>query len=43
MLNINYAQLAELNIQRSFNTVTVNYHESSTGKLIHIILNRFNS
>ena len=43
MLNINYAQLAELNIQKSLNTVAVSYHESSTDKLIYKILNTFNS
>ena len=43
MLNINYAQLAELNIQKALNTITVSCHESSTDKLIYIILNTFNS
>ena len=43
MLNINHAQLAELNIQKSLNTVTVSYRESSTDKLIYRILNTFNS
>ena len=43
MLNVNHAQLAELNIQKSLNTVTVSCRESSTDKLICIILNTFNS
>ena len=42
MLNINHAQLIELNIQKSLNTVTVRYRESSSDKLIYIILNTFN-
>ena len=43
MLNINYAQLAELNIQKSLNTVVVSYRKSSTDKLIYKILDTFNS
>ena len=43
MLNINHAQLAELNILKSLNTVIVNFRESSTDKLICRILNTFNS
>ena len=43
MLNIYYAQLAELNIQESLNIVTDSYHESSTDKLICRILNTSNS
>ena len=43
MLNINYTQLAELNIQKSLNTITVSYHESSIDKLIYRILDTFNS
>ena len=43
MFNINYAQLAEPNIQTSLNTVTVKYHESSTDKIIYRILDTFNS
>ena len=43
MLNINHTQLAELNIQKPLNTVTVNCRESSTDKLIYRILNTFNS
>ena len=43
MLNINHAQLAELNIQKSLNPVVVSYHESSTDKLIYRILDTFNS
>ena len=43
MLNINYAQLTELNIKKSFNTVTVSYRESSTDKLIYRTLATFNS
>ena len=30
MLNIYHAQLSELNIQKSLNTVTISYHDSST-------------
>ena len=43
MLNINYAQLAELNIQKSLNTAVVSCHKSSTDKLIYRILDTFNS
>ena len=43
MLNINYAQLAELNIQKSLNTVAVSCRKSSTDKLIYKILDTFNS
>ena len=43
MLNINHAQLAELNIQKSLNTVATNYHGSSTDNLIYRILDTFNS
>ena len=38
MLNINYAKLAELNIQKSLNTVAVSCRKSSTDKLIYKIL-----
>ena len=43
MLNISHTQLAELNIQKSLNTVAISCRESSTDKLIYIILNTFNS
>ena len=43
MLSINYGQLAELNIQKSLNTIAVSCHESSTDKIIYRILNTFNS
>ena len=42
-LIVYYAQLTELNIQKSLNTITIIYRESSTDKLIYRILNTFNS
>ena len=43
MLNINQTQLAELNIQKSLNTIAVSCCESSVDKLIYRILDTFNS
>ena len=43
MHNINYNQLAEIDIQGSLNTIAANCHESSTDKLIYKIIDTFNS